>query len=174
MCRRPLSGFPTVLLFILTAPLPAAEYRIDCADAKWRSIESINALALNAGDRLLLRAGCRWQGTLQPRGSGTEGHVISLDRFGEGAPPAIDGAGGEAAFLLRNQEFWDIANLELTNAAGAAGLRRGLLVKAENTGRALRHIHITGLEIHNVKGQLGADMISKCTGGIGFEAITTV
>ena len=163
----------TALFIVLTAQLSAAEYRVDCADAKWRAIESINALALKPGDRLLLRAGCRWQGMLRPRGSGSEGHIISIDRFGEGAKPAIDGAGGEAALLLYNQEFWDIANLELTNDAAAAGLRRGLLVRAENTGGPLKHVHITGLDIHNIKGQLGADMISKCTGGIGFEAITT-
>jgi hypothetical protein len=158
---------------MMTAQLPAVDYRVDCADAKWRAIESINALVLKPGDRLLLRAGCRWQGMLQPKGSGIEGHIISIDRYGEGAKPAIDGAGGQAAMLLYNQQFWDIGNLELTNDASAAGLRRGLLVKAENTGGPLRHIHITGLDIHNVKGQLGADMISKCTGGIGFEAITT-
>jgi hypothetical protein len=154
-------------------PRPA-EYRIDCAEAKWRTIESINALDLKPGDRLLLRAGCRWKGTLRPKGSGTKDRVISIDRFGEGANPAIDGIGSETALLLYNQEFWDISNLELTNDAPAAGLRRGLLVKAENVGGVLRHIHIAGLEIHNVKGQLGADMISKCTGGIGFEAVTAL
>jgi hypothetical protein len=164
-----LAGF----VLVLTASLRATEYRVDCADAKWRKIDSINAIVLKAGDHLLLRAGCRWRGTLQPTGSGTEGHVITLDRFGEGARPALDGAGAEAALLLRNQEFWDIANLEVTNDADAPGLRRGLLVKAENTGGALHHIHVAGMEIHNVKGRLGADMVSKCTGGIGFEAITT-
>jgi hypothetical protein len=162
--------------FLLAAAvlLPAAEYRVDCADARWRSIDAINALPLKPGDRLLLRAGCRWKGTLQPRGSGAEGHVISLGRFGEGTPPAIDGAGAEAALLLHNQEFWEIADLELTNDAAAPGLRRALLVRAENTGRVLRHIHVAGLEIHQVKGQLGADMISKCTGGIGIEAVAAL
>jgi len=154
------------------AVLLEAEYRVDCAEPRWRSIDSINALELKPGDRLLLRAGCRWQGMLMPKGLGTEGHVIAIDRFGEGPSPAIDGAGGEAAVLLRNQEFWDIANLEVTNDAPAPGLRRGVLIRAENTGRALRHIHLSGLDIHHVKGQLGADMISKCTGGIGFEAAT--
>jgi len=159
-------------LFALPAVLAAAEYRVDCADPKWRSIDAINAVNLRPGDRLLLRAGCRWQGTLKPLGSGTSGHFIAIDRYGDGPLPAIDGAGAEAAFVLRNQEFWQIANMELTNDAPAPGLRRGLLVKNENAGGALHHIHISGLDIHDVKGQLGADIVSKCTGGIGFEAIT--
>ena len=159
-------------LFALPALLCAADYRVDCADARWRSVDALNQLDLKPGDRLLLRAGCRWSGTLQPKGSGTEGRPIVLDRFGEGPLPAIDGAGGVAALLLRNQEFWEIANLELTNDAAAPGLRRGLLATAGNTGAALRHIHVSGLDIHDVKGQLGADMVSKCTGGIGFEAVT--
>ena len=161
-----------LLMGALPALLSAAEYRVDCAEAKWKSVEAVNQLDLKPGDRLSLRAGCRWTGTLQPKGSGIEGKPIVLDRFGDGALPLIDGAGGEAALLLRNQEFWDIANLELVNDASAPGLRRGLLVKAENTGGALRHIHVTGLDIHNVKGKLGADMVSKCTGGIGFEVVT--
>ena len=162
------------ILIAFTTVLAATEFRIDCAEIKWRSIERINALPLKAGDRLLFRAGCRWTGMLQPKGSGTEGRVISIDRYGEGPPPAIDGAGEQAALRLRNQEFWDIANLELTNDDAAPGLRRGLLVTAENTGGALHHIHVTGLEIHRVKGQLGADMVSKCTGGIGFEAVAAM
>lgn len=162
-------------LLLAAAPLPpATEYRVDCAQARWRSIDSINSLPLRPGDRLLLKAGCRWKGTLQPKGSGAEGRVITVDRFGEGALPAIDGGGAEAAFLLTNQEYWEIANLELTNDAPEPGLRRGLLLRAENTGGALRHIHISRLDIHNVRGKLGADMIAKATGGIGFEVITTV
>ena len=97
------------LVFALPSLLSAAEYRVECADVKWKSVEALN--------RLLLRAGCRWTGTLQPKGSGAEGKPIVLDRFGEGPLPSIDGAGGEAALLLRNQEFWEIANLELTNDA---------------------------------------------------------
>src|ERR1700745_2104399 len=70
-------------LAMMTAQLPAVDYRVDCADAKWRAIESINALVLKPADRLLLRAGCLWQGMLQPKGSGIEGHAISIDRYGE-------------------------------------------------------------------------------------------
>ena len=163
-----------IFIVCLTLPLAAtaAVHHIDCAGAKWRSLDSVNALELQPGDQLLLKSGCRWTGTLSPKGSGTEGRPIVLDRYGEGAPPRIDGAGAEAALLLRNQEFWEIANLEVTNDAPEPGLRRGVLIKAENLGRALRHVHLRGLDVHHVKGKLGADIVSKCTGGIAFEVVT--
>ncbi len=159
------------LLAVLICPvvLSAAEYRVDCAAANWQTLDAVNALELKPGDRLLLKAGCRWTGTLSPRGSGVEKAPVVIDRYGEGAAPRIDGNGAEAAILLRNQEFIEVRRLEVTNDAAEPGLRRGVLVRADNLGRALHHVYFSGLDIHNVKGKLGADMVSKCTGGIGFE-----
>src|SRR5260370_453575 len=51
--------------------------------------------------------------------------------------------------------------------ASTAGTRRGVRVIA--TG-ASHHIHLVGLNVHNVSGQLGTDATSKSTGGIGFES----
>jgi acetyl esterase/lipase len=159
-------------LAILPLALRAAEYRIDCAAPQWRSLDAVNRLRLGPGDRLLLHAGCRWTGTLHPQGSGSAAAPITVDRYGEGRAPAIEGGGGETAVLLRNQEFWEIAGLEITNDAPEQGSRRGGLVRAENCGGALHHIYLRRLEIHNVKGKLGADIVSKNTGGIGLEVIT--
>jgi len=157
------------VFLVLPITAVAATHHVDCADPKWRSLDAVNAIPLKPGDRILLRSGCRWTGTLQPSGSGVEGDPIIVDRYGEGALPRIDGEGAQAALLLRDQEFWEISNLELTNDAPEPGLRRGVLVQARNLGRALRHIHLRGLDVHHVKGRLGADITSKCTGGIAFE-----
>jgi len=135
----------------------------------WRSLEKINATVFQPGDRLWLRSGSVWTGTLRPQGSGAEGRPIVLDRYGAGSAPVIHGGGAEAALLLSNQEFWDVRHLEFTNDAPAEGLRRGVLVRAENMGRALRGIRLLGLYVHHVKGRLGADIVSKTTGGIGVE-----
>lgn len=160
---------PAALLLLLPVSALAADYRVDCADAKWASLDNVNAIRLQPGDRLLLRSGCRWAGTLQPTGSGAKQKPIVLDRYGDGALPRIDAGGAKAALHLVNQDHWEISSLELTNDAPEPGLRRGVLVEARNLGRALEHIHLRGLDVHNVKGQLGADITSKCTGGIAFE-----
>ncbi len=150
----------------------AAVHRADCGDPKWNSIEALNAVVLGLGDQLLLRAGCRWNGILRLHGSGAEGHPAVVDRYGEGPAPVIDGGGGEAAVVLHNQEFIEVRNLEIVNDAKEPGIRRGLVVRIENLGRAARQIRLTGLNVHNVKGRLGSDMESKSTGGIGVEIVT--
>ena len=154
---------------LLASIAAAADYRIDCAT---RNLDEVNAIELRPGDRLLFRAGCRWTGTLAPRGSGSDAAPIRMGRYGEGPPPIVDGGGAETAILLRNREFWEISDLEIVNNAAEPGVRRGVLVRAENLGRALHHIYLRRLDIHHVKGKLGTDMISRCTGGIGFEVLT--
>jgi len=168
---------PTMLLAALLAA--AADYYIDPAGSDahsgtsrseaWRSLDKVNATVFQPGDRIFLRSGASWKGTLHPKGSGAEGRPIVLDRYGDGALPLVEGAGAEAALLLHNQEYWEVRNLAFTNDAPEEGLRRGVLVRAENSGRAMRHIYLTGLHVHHVKGKLGADIVSKTTGGIAIE-----
>lgn len=170
----------TTLILLLPLCGAAADYFVDSVDGSdnnagtsrdraWRSIEKVNATVFQPGDRIFLRSGSVWTGTLHPKGSGAEGRPIVMDRYGDGALPLVNGAGAESALLLDNQEFWEIRNLAFTNDAPEEGLRRGVLVRARNTGRALRHIYLTGLHVHHVKGKLGADIVSKTTGGIAIE-----
>jgi hypothetical protein len=112
-------------------------------------------------------AGCQWTGTLSPGGAGTANNVIKIDKYGAGSLPRIDGAGATTALTLKGQEFWEISNLELTNAAATPGLRTGVHIIATGISH---HIHLMGLNVHQVSGQLGADLASKATGGIGFES----
>lgn len=169
-----------VLLLALPLCACAADYYVDgtaggdanagtSPAAAWRTLAKVNATVFQPGDRILLRSGGSWTGTLHPQGSGSEGRSIVIDRYAEGAPPAIHGNGAEAALLLDNQEYWEVRNLEATNDASAEGLRRGVLVRARNAGRALRSIVLSGLHVHHVKGKLGADTVSKTTGGIAVE-----
>ena len=169
----------TVLL-LAAFPAAAADYYVAASgdDSRsgtspalaWRSIGKVNATVFQPGDRIFLRSGDSWNGTLHPKGSGAEGRPVVLDRYGDGPAPVIHGNGAEAALLLSNQEFWDVRHLEFTNDAPAEGLRRGVLVRAENAGRALRGIRLLGLYVHHVMGKLGADIVSKTTGGIAVEA----
>src|SRR5262245_25416881 len=97
-------------LFLLLASTVAAEVRSasyyldsnagdDALDGKtahtaWRSLERANRETFQPGDRLLLKAGSKWEGTsFRPRGSGRDGQPIVVDRYGEGAKPALHGEG---------------------------------------------------------------------------------
>ena len=57
----------------------------------WASLKKINKQVFNPGDKILLAAGSRFTGQLEPKGSGTASAPILLDRYGQGPNPAIDG-----------------------------------------------------------------------------------
>jgi hypothetical protein len=159
----------------------------------WRSLAKVNQTTFQPGDRILLRAGDRWQGQLWPKGSGAAGSPITIDRYGTGGKPGVDGAGavGDAVRLF-NQEYWTIRNLEVTNDNGTAGedLRdlRGIHVGGDNS-QTLDGFVVDGVDVHDVSGEVNwiggsvADNApgirfqtgwdgSKKTGGIVFD--TTV
>jgi len=109
----------------LSVPARAARYYLDSAHGNdagsglspaeaWRSLEKANARVFEPGDEILLARGGRWQGTLQPQGSGTIERPIRLGAYGEGPRPLIDGGAGPAV-LIHNQDAWTIESLEVTN-----------------------------------------------------------
>ncbi len=196
-------------LVLVTGPANAAAttYYLDAAGGNdnatgtsstsaWRSLAKVNATTFGPGDRVLLRAGQRWTGQLWPKGSGTEAQPIVIDQYGTGAKPQIDGAGQVAdAVRLHNQQYWDIKNLQVTNArplnGGVPGsnLRdlRGIGISG-STGSQLNHFHLDGVDVRDVTGEvnwIGGDTAdnrtgitfktgwdrSKNTGGIVFRGL---
>jgi hypothetical protein len=162
----------------------------------WQTLAKVDATTFEPGDRILLRAGDEWQGQLWPKGSGDRRRSIVLDRYGRGPKPRID-AGGRFTDAVRlfDQQYWEIRDLEVTNAApptatpGAnLGDLRGIHVSGDDS-RLNTHFVIDEVYVHDVTGevnwiggsrsgdapgirfQTGWDA-SKHTGGIVFD--TTV
>jgi len=78
----------------------------------WKSLAKVNATSFLPGDRILLKSGSVWNGQLWPKGSGVEGHPITVEMYGGGVKPIIQGNGQvEDAVLLKNQEYWEIQDL---------------------------------------------------------------
>ena len=118
----------------------------------WRTLSKLNATTFSPGDRILFKSGATWTGQLWPKGSGTERHPIVIDKYGGEAKPIINGNGeAEGAVLLKNQEYWEIRNLEVTNTGTSPGVRRGVRIVAEDYGE-VHHIYVQGLDVHNVNG----------------------
>ncbi|HLV86853.1 MAG TPA: right-handed parallel beta-helix repeat-containing protein [Candidatus Sulfotelmatobacter sp.] len=137
------------------------------ASNAWGSLEKVNATTFHPGDRILFRSGVTWRGQLWPKGSGSAEHPIVIDKYGGDALPVINGAGvAEDAVLLKNQEFWEIRNLEITNNGRASAVRRGVDVIAENVGD-LHHIYLQDLSVHDVNGSFK----DKANGGIHYRSI---
>ena len=166
-------------VLFLSSQAGATTYYVDCNGgsdgnegtspaAAWKTLAPVNAKQFAPGDSLLLIMGCTWTGTLQPGGSGTNGNTITINEYGTASTmPHIEGGGATEAVLLSGQQYWDINNLEVSNQASSSGTRRGVRVIATGVSN---HIHLVGLNVHNVSGELGTDATSKNTGGIGFES----
>jgi len=130
----------------------------------WKSLAKVNATTFLPGDRILLKSGSVWVGQLWPKGSGAEGRPVIVDAYGGGVRPLIRGNGlVEDAVLLKNQEYWEVQNLEIMNTGATSAIRRGVHVAVENFGDA-HHIYLRSLTIHDVNGSDGV----KPNGGINY------
>ena len=172
----PASG-PALGKALATVAIAAATYYIDpvagndinpgtSASTAWRSLSKINSTTFSPGDRILFKSGASFAGQLWPKGSGAAGAPIVIDKYGGDARPIINGDGqAEDAVLLRNQEYWEINNLEITNRGAKRAVRRGVHVDAANCGD-LHHIYLRSLTVHDVNG-VDSD---KVNGGIHYTA----
>ncbi|WP_233146912.1 right-handed parallel beta-helix repeat-containing protein [Paenibacillus selenitireducens] len=146
--------------------------------AAWKTLAKVNATTFAPGDKILFKAGGSWQGQLWPKGSGTDGSPIVIDKYGTGNKPLIAGVTSElSTVFLKNQEYWEINNLEVTNPSsepftrdwkGARGERRGVYILNEESG-ILNHIYIKNLNVHDVDG-----VYTTRSGGIIFDSVGSI
>jgi endonuclease/exonuclease/phosphatase family metal-dependent hydrolase len=135
-------------------------------DRAWKTLEAVNSKEFSPGDRILLKAGTSYDGALRLRGSGTKDRCITLDMYGRGPRPRIDGGGVRDTLLLENVEYWEINNLEITNlGAERADWRTGVRISADNYG-TMHHIRLRNLYVHDVN---GSNSKSREGCGIFFE-----
>jgi hypothetical protein len=138
--------------------------------AAWKTLAKVNATTFHPGDRILFQSGGVWTGQLWPKGSGTAEHPIVIDKYGGDVLPLINGAGlAEDAVLLKNQEYWEVRNLGITNTGSTPGPRRGVDLIAEDCGE-LHHLYLESLNIRDVNGTEK----DKANGGISYHAIGDV
>ena len=169
-------------------------------DKAWKSLEKVTATTFLPGDQILLKSGCVWNGEwLWPKGSGAEGAPIKIDKYGGDVLPIINGMGVDRGFTysgavhLRNQEYWEIRNLEITNDddfdtditmqrpqgdnswRDKNKTRNGILLIVDGDQLAagadgiMDHIYIENCYIHDVDGP--NDWNDTFTGGIIFNVI---
>ncbi|HEX5220293.1 MAG TPA: alpha/beta fold hydrolase [Verrucomicrobiae bacterium] len=125
----------------------------------WGSLARVNEHVFQPGDRVLFQAGSRFTGQLRPQGSGKlEGDKIvpiTIGKYGAGQKPRIDGEGKFLdTLLLRNVEFWEVSDLEITNlGTNREPWRTGVRIATDGFGK-MRHIRLRNLFVHDVNGDL--------------------
>ncbi len=150
----------------LCVHLYAAEYHVDSDSGNdandglsvrtaWKTLDPVNGKTFGAGDQILFKAGTHYGGGLALKGSGEKDRPILLGMYGEGAKPRIDGEGKVLdTLLLRNADYWEIRDLEITNLGETtAPERTGVRIASDNYG-TMYSIHLSSLFVHDVNGDL--------------------
>ena len=145
--------FKTLIASSLASMAGAADYYVSqdgddgrdglSAARSWRSLGRIPTAALKPGDRVLLRAGDLFHGSLTLTASGTATAAITVTSFGEGRATIIAPPDSDAVQVI-DVSHLVIRELNLIGPGAAAGTSgNGIHLKAEktrNSGIVLRAI----------------------------------
>jgi hypothetical protein len=152
----------------------------------WRTLAAANTRTFAPGDRILLKAGEEWHDEqLWPKGSGSRGKPITISAYGDprARRPYIaangnvpnpfhadgtknpDTVGLTGAIVLRNQEYWNINHVELSNDDDFATdittervVRDGIMVSinadklADGADTIMDHFRISDVYVHHTDG----------------------
>ena len=124
-------------------------------DDAWRSLGNIRDVSLEPGDRILLRRGSRFEGSLVIEASGTAEGPVIVGAYGSGPRPLIDADGHLAGVHLRNAAHVEVRDLRITGDGGPMvdgspeRERFGVLISAEGEG-SFAHITVRDLHIHDI------------------------
>jgi len=134
---------------------PSTAYYVDCAatsngngtqTSPWNSLATPNAVTFLPGDQLLFMRGTTCSGMLVPNGSGTSAAPITIDAYGTGALPVLDGGtSNHNAISLSGVQYYNIQNLELRGSSYAA-----IQVSAPAASTTFEHIHFSNLDVSAV------------------------
>src|SRR5258706_8735043 len=133
----------------------AGSYYIDCSAASngngtqaspWNNLTTVSNMTFNGSDQILFKRGTTCSGQLWPKGSGSAATPITIDSYGSGALPIINGGtGNNAAVRLYNQQGWHIQNIEVTG-----GDTYWLFVRGKS--RTLQHFFVAHCLVHDRDG----------------------
>ena len=142
----------------------------------WRTLAKVNRSSFRPGDQILLQRGSLWRETLLVPSSGVAGQPITIDAYGSGDAPVIDGADQagrpvrKIGIQLTNRQYVVIQNLTIQNASS-----RNIQITNKGTDgyNELRHLTVRnavypGIDLTDT----GHNLIDSCEiAGNGREGI---
>jgi len=161
----------------ITLPIQSATYYVDSINgndintgltesAAWKTLGKVSSITFQPGDVILFTSNGSWTGTLSLHGSGTVNNPITVGKYGSGAKPQLQGEGKVTNVVeLMDVSYWEIADLEITNAGDPDNYHNGLLVSSTSEQRC-RHIYVRRLDVHDV-----ACFSNSGGGGIRMDAV---
>ncbi|HEY9258002.1 DUF7594 domain-containing protein [Chitinophaga sp.] len=142
--------------------------------AAWKTIAKVNTITFAPGDQILFKSGGVWNDTLHPKGSGSAGAPITIDKYNGTTLPVINGGGmqnGTNTLLLDKVSYWTVSNLEITNTVPTGTIYAATGIRVNGGGSTAEpfntNITISNCYVHNVNGAtVNQTNYSKATGGI--------
>lgn len=134
---------------------PSTAYYVNCAAASngngtqanpWNSLAAPNAVTFLPGDQLLFMRATTCSGMLVPNGSGTSAAPITIDAYGSGALPILNGGtNNQNTISLSGVQYYNIQNLAVQGSSYAA--IQGFAPAANTT---YEHFHFSNLDVSAV------------------------
>jgi hypothetical protein len=117
--------------------------------APWKSLSKANSAPLAAGDRLLLKRGSVWTGTLRIAASGTSSAAITVGAYGTGVLPVVQGA---TSCIVLSGSYLVLQELRAHNCAWAGIDVSGSQNRVEHSASAnnVTGIHVRAGALNNV------------------------
>jgi peroxiredoxin len=128
----------------------------------WKTLNKLNIIYFKPGDKIFLKRGQSFNGSLFLKGFGLNGNQITLGAFGVGKRPVINSSGYDYSIQMLDAQYWEIADIETTGSD-----RAGIFIGCTKDDLVLNHFRITNCFIHDI----GDDSYyawdyCKLTGGI--------
>jgi Right handed beta helix region len=177
LCRTGTLGVLAVLAGILllmpagSALAAGTSYYVNCAAATdgsgssaspWNNLTTVNSKTFLPGDSLLFNRGTTCTGSFVFSSSGTSTSRITIDAYGTGALPVIDGTGQNRAVKLLDTSYVTMQNMEVKNSKVW-----GILLTTDHSAPAVG-ITLANLVVHHVTGGDYTAMSAKWTGLVVF------
>jgi hypothetical protein len=124
----------------------------------WKTLERVNQVTFQPGDKILFEAGGVWYGQLKLKGSGAPEKPVTMSGYGGKERPVINlGRAEGAGIRLENQSWWVIDNMQVTSGVPhELGIgRQGIAVIVRGENQHVEGIVIRNCYIHDIWGQLG-------------------
>lgn len=130
-------------------------------ESAWKTLSMAANSGFGPGDRLLLKRGARFNGSIVLNSSGSADAPIVVAAYGNGPRPVIDASGFRAGVQILNASHLVVRDLEITGDGGRMidgspeRERFGVLVDARSAG-TVNYVAIRDLFIHDIYPSVGS------------------
>lgn len=161
------------ILFVLCAAADNNVYYVDNVNGNdnneghseataWKTLSRINITTFKQGDKILLKRGQLFTGSIQLKGDGAALQPIQLRAYGVGKRPVISSKGFDYSIQLMDAEGWEINDMETTGSDKA-----GIYIGCTKDGAVMDYFRVNNCYVHNIGDTSKLDWdYSTSTGGI--------